>query len=61
MVKRKFRIRLLDRLMAAVSFAEAGEHETALELMHAETKPKKRQHLDRRSEDRKDQRPLLRA
>ena len=29
----KFR-ETFDRIMAAISFAEAGEHETALDIMH---------------------------
>ena len=49
-----------DRLMAAITFAQAGEHETALDIMH--DKPEKRSwkrkdvRIQRRDETRQDMR-----
>ena len=37
-----------DRLMAAISFAEANEHETALDIMHDRSESESR----RKAEDR---------
>ena len=51
----------LERLMMAVTFAEAGEHATALEMM--ERRPEERPRLQRqqKSQVRKDRRPVLMA
>jgi hypothetical protein len=49
-----------DRLMAAITFAQAGEHETALDILH--DKPEKRSQkrtnvrIQRREETRQDMR-----
>ena len=49
-----------DRLMAAITFAQAGEHETALDIMHdkAEERSRKRKdvRIQRREETRQDMR-----
>ncbi len=49
-----------DRLMAAITFAEAGEAGTAIELMDMDGK-KKQKKIVKKSEKRIDQRPVLRA
>lgn len=49
-----------DRLMAAVTFAEAGEHKTAIELME-KGQEKKQKRMVKKSEKRTEQRPVLRA
>jgi hypothetical protein len=52
----------LERLMMAVTFAEAGEHDTALEMMAQKPAAKRQEkHLKRRQEKRADQRPVLMA
>ena len=48
-----------DRLMAAITFAEAGDHETAIELM-TDSRKKNRKRMIKRSDKRAQQRPLLR-
>jgi len=49
-----------DRLMAAITFAEAGEHETAIKLMD-QGKKKQQKRIVKKSEKRADQRPVLRV
>ena len=49
-----------DQLMASITFAEAGEHETAIKLMDQSQK-KKQKRIVKKSEKRADQRPVLRA
>lgn len=46
----------LERLMLAVTFAEAGEHDTAREFLKEEERPRKRKRPERRKEDRKQMR-----
>jgi hypothetical protein len=53
----KFR-EVFDRLMAAVTFAEANEHELALDILHDRTERDSRERLDadiRRSEETRPQ------
>ncbi|MBW1641599.1 MAG: hypothetical protein JRJ76_02045 [Deltaproteobacteria bacterium] len=49
-----------DRLMAAITFAEAGESETAIKLMDQGQK-KKQKRIVKKSDKRADQRPVLRV
>ncbi|MBW1895232.1 MAG: hypothetical protein JRI91_16310 [Deltaproteobacteria bacterium] len=49
-----------DRLMAAITFAEAGETETAIQLMDMGRK-KRQKKIVKSSEKRIDQRPVLRS
>ena len=54
------KLNTFDRIMAAITFAEAGEHKTAIRLMEQGQK-KKQKRLVKKSEKRADQRPVLRA
>ena len=49
-----------DRLMAAITFAEACESETAIKLMDQGQK-KKQKRIVKKSDKRADQRPVLRV
>ena len=51
----------LERLMMAVTFAEADEHDTALEMMGQEPAKKPQKSITRKQEVRTDKRPNLRA
>lgn len=54
------KLRPFDRLMAAVSFAEANEAETALRIMEEARGARKRRHVRKAPENRKeDNRPRL--
>ncbi len=45
-----------ERLMAAISFAEAGEHETALDIMHDKKEKRSGKTKDIRIRSRKEKR-----
>jgi len=60
MMKRKTLLNAWDRVMAAISFAEVGEHETALEIMNQETTKRTQRRSDTRVERREGTRPKLR-
>jgi hypothetical protein len=49
-----------DRLMAAITFAEAGEVKTAIEVM-PEVRQKKKKRITKRPAKQADQRPTLRV
>jgi len=51
------KLNLWDRFMAAITFAEAGEAETAIEMLDRKTKEKRPESRVRKSE----QRPQLRV
>ena len=50
-----------DRLMAAVTFAQAGEHETALDILHDKPEKRSRKRTEVRIRRREETRPRLRA
>ncbi|NOY69989.1 MAG: hypothetical protein GXP53_11000 [Deltaproteobacteria bacterium] len=54
------RLNFFDRLMAAISFAEAGEHKTAMKFMEADTGKQKRRQKQKNARVRQDQRPAMR-
>jgi len=49
-----------DRLMAAITFAQAGEHETALDIMHDKAEKRSRKRTDARIQRREETQPRLR-
>jgi hypothetical protein len=49
-----------DRLMAAITFAQAGEHETALDIMHDKPEKTSWKCTDVRIQPREETRPRLR-
>ena len=49
-----------DRLMAAITFAQAGEHETALDIMHDKPEKRSRKRKDVRIQRREETRPRMR-
>lgn len=51
------KLNLWDRIMMAITFAEAGEAKTAIELLDSKTKEKRQETRVRKSE----QRPELRV
>ncbi len=51
----------LEKLMMAVTFAEAGERDTALEMMWKEPDKRQQKRIRRRQDKRTDRRPVLRA
>jgi hypothetical protein len=51
-------INTVDRWMAAITFAQADERETALDILH--DKPKKQKRTSAKIERREEQRPELR-
>jgi hypothetical protein len=57
----KDRINTFDQWMMAVTFAQAGERETALEMMNNSPKKKNRKRAKYRVIKREEQRPVLRA
>jgi hypothetical protein len=61
MFGKKLHIRKLERWMMAVTFAEAGDHQTALELLTEKDSMECRNKKKRRIQRRPDQRPSLRA
>ena len=48
-----------DRLMAAISFAEANEHETALDIMHDRPESKSRRKVEDRVRRSEETRPKM--
>lgn len=57
----KARINRFDRWMMAATFAEAGERETALEMMNQLPRKKNRKRVKYRVMKREEQGPVLRA
>ena len=53
-------INTVDRWMAAITFAQAGESETALDILHDKPEKKKQKWSDIRIERREEKRPQLR-
>ena len=49
----------LENWMVAVTFAEAGEQDTALEYLRMKTRKTKRKRLDKRPANHMDNRPTL--
>ncbi len=50
-----------DRLMAAITFAEAGEHDTAMEILHDKPEKSSRKRKDIRIQRREETRPDMRV
>lgn len=50
-----------DRLMAAITFAEANEHETALDIMHDRPEMERRKRGDVRIRRSEETRPEIRT
>jgi len=50
-----------DRMMAAITFAQAGEHETALDILHDKPEKRSRKRTEVRIRRREETRPRLRA
>lgn len=59
-MKRRLGFNRLRRLLIAATFAEAGEHETAMEVMDQKAEQKKRKKARRKKEKTKAQQPTLR-
>ncbi len=57
----KARINRFDQWMMAATFAEAGEKETALEMINRSPRKKNRKRIKYRGTRREEQRPVLRA
>ena len=53
-------INTVDRWMAAITFAQADESETALDILHDKPEREKQQRTEIRTPRREDQRPDLR-
>lgn len=47
--------------MVAVTFAEAGEHETALEFVRSKSRKSKKKRIDKKPVNRVDNRPTLQS
>ena len=60
MIHLKDRISKFDRLMAAITFAEADERETAMEVMSEDLKKKKQKRIGAKIKRREKARPDLR-
>gem|GEM_PF-711243 len=54
------KLNLFDRLMAAISFAEAGEHQTAIRFLESNTGNRKRLNKQKSNIVREDRRPAIR-
>jgi hypothetical protein len=50
-----------DRIMAAITFAEAGEREKALDILYDQPKQKKKKQIRSRIERQEETRPRLRV
>lgn len=50
-----------DRLMAAITFAEADEHETALDIMHDTPEKRSQKRTDTRIRPKEENRPNMRV
>ena len=61
MSERKAKINKFDRLMAAISFAEADEREMAMEVLGRDVETKKQKRSRRNIERQKQDRPDIRA
>ena len=61
MSKIKDRILRLDQWMVAITFAEAGERETALEMLNEAPAKEKRKRVHTRVRNEEDNRPVMRA
>ena len=59
--KKETLLQKLERMMMAVTFAEAGDHETAMEMMGKQPTRRPRKNLRRRQEKQADRRPVLMA
>jgi hypothetical protein len=57
----KTRLNWLDRLMVAIAFAEADDHETAIAFLNEKPVKKKRKRSRARAERRVEERPVLRV
>jgi len=51
----------MEQWMMAVTFAEAGERETALEMLNEKPTKESRKRVQKRVDKREDRRPVLRA
>jgi hypothetical protein len=60
MTNRKNTLNAWDRVMAAISFAEAGEAETAVEIMNQESTERNQKRRESKVERRKGKRSDLR-
>jgi len=49
-----------DRLMTAITFAQAGEHETALDILHDKPEKRSRKRTEVRIQRREETQPRLR-
>jgi len=49
-----------DRLMTAITFAQAGEHETALDILHDKPEKRSRKRTEVRIQSREETRPRMR-
>lgn len=49
-----------DRLMAAITFAEAGEHETALDIINDKPEKRRRKQTNIRIQPREESHPEIR-
>ncbi len=54
------KLNFFDKLMAAISFAEAGEHKTAMQFLESETKVRKQAKNQQADRARRDRRPAMR-
>ena len=61
MSEEKTRLNWLDRMMVAISFAEAGDHETAIQFLNEKPVKKKRKQSRTRVERRVEDRPVMRV
>ncbi len=52
---------MFDRVMAAITFAEAGERETALDMLYDKPEKTKQKRIGSRITDREENRPSLRV
>lgn len=57
----KTRLNWLDRLMVAITFAESGDHETAITFLNEKPMKRKRKRRRARTERRVEDRPVLRV
>jgi len=49
-----------DRLMTAITFAQAGEHETALDILHDKPEKRSQKRTEVRIQRREETRPRMR-